>query len=209
MIFLREMDFIQMEALNENTSEGRILRLEGPMIMTEQKNRNGRIYEKRMMESSVEDYINNYVKANRAVGELNHPDYPFPNIKEAAVYIESLQWQGNNVIGKARVLNNIHGQQIKSLVEAGFKMGMSTRGLGNVVERSGQKYVAEYMLNAIDAVDMPSGQICYMNALKESTEWVQHGGVWVQQQNQAKAQELFLEKFEEVLAELKKRKATN
>jgi hypothetical protein len=206
MLFLREWA-VNMETLTEQTADGKVLYLEGPMIMTEQKNRNGRIYEKRMMESSVEDYMNNYVKANRAVGELNHPDYPFPNIKEAAVYIESLQWHGNNVIGKARVLNNIHGQQIKSLVEAGFRMGMSTRGLGNVTERSGQKFVTEYMLNAIDAVDMPSGQICYMNALKESTEWVQSGGVWVQQQqNHAKAVELFLEKFAETLDELKKAK---
>lgn len=205
MIFLRE-HVPNMETLTEQTAEGKVLYLEGPMIMTEQRNRNGRIYEKKMMEGSVEDYMNNFVKANRAVGELNHPDYPFPNIKEAAVYIESLQWQGNDVIGKARVLNNIHGQQIKSLVEAGFRMGMSTRGLGNVVERSGQKYVTEYMLNAIDAVDMPSGQICYMNALRESTEWVQTNGVWVQQQNQAKAQELFLEKFSEILASLKKAK---
>lgn len=195
-----------METLTEQTEAGKVLYLEGPMIMTEAKNRNGRIYEKAMMEASVEAYMNDYVKANRAVGELNHPTYPFPNIKEAAVYIESLEWHGNNVIGKARVLNNIHGQQIKSLVEAGFKMGMSTRGLGNVVERSGSKYVTEYMLNAIDAVDLPSGQICYMNALKESTEWIQEGGIWIEKENQEKAQALFLEKFEQLIHEIKKAK---
>jgi len=205
MLLLREWA-PNMETLTEQTEAGKVLYLEGPMIMTEAKNRNGRIYEKAMMEASVEAYMNDYVKANRAVGELNHPTYPFPNIKEAAVYIESLEWHGNNVIGKARVLNNIHGQQIKSLVEAGFKMGMSTRGLGNVVERSGSKYVTEYMLNAIDAVDMPSGQICYMNALKESTEWIQEGGIWIEKENQEKAQALFLEKFEQLIHEIKKAK---
>jgi hypothetical protein len=205
MMFLREWA-PNMETLTEQTAEGKVLYLEGPMIMTEKRNRNGRIYEKAMMESSVDTYIESYLKANRAIGELNHPDYPFPNIKEAAVYIESLSWQGTDVIGKARVLNNIHGQQIKSLVEAGFRMGMSTRGLGNVVERSGQKYVTEYMLNAIDAVDMPSGQNCYMNALKESTEWVQQGGIWVEKENQEKAQALFLEKFEQLIHEIKKAK---
>lgn len=205
MLLLREWA-PNMETLTEQTEAGKVLYLEGPMIMTEAKNRNGRIYEKAMMEASVEAYMNDYVKANRAVGELNHPTYPFPNIKEAAVYIESLEWHGNNVIGKARVLNNIHGQQIKSLVEAGFKMGMSTRGLGNVVERSGSKYVTEYMLNAIDAVDLPSGQICYMNALKESTEWIQEGGIWIEKENQEKAQALFLEKFEQLIHEIKKAK---
>jgi hypothetical protein len=205
MLFLREWA-PNMETLTEQTAEGKVLYLEGPMIMTEKRNRNGRIYEKAMMESSVEAYVEGYLNANRAIGELNHPDYPFPNIKEAAVYIESLTWQGTDVIGKARVLNNIHGQQIKSLVEAGFRMGMSTRGLGNVVERSGQKYVTEYMLNAIDAVDMPSGQNCYMNALKESTEWVQQGGIWIEQANQEKAKALFLEKFEQLIHEIKKAK---
>lgn len=205
MLFLREWA-PNMETLTEQTAEGKVLYLEGPMIMTEKRNRNGRIYEKAMMESSVEAYVEGYLNANRAIGELNHPDYPFPNIKEAAVYIESLTWQGTDVIGKARVLNNIHGQQIKSLVEAGFRMGMSTRGLGNVVERSGQKYVTEYMLNAIDAVDMPSGQNCYMNALKESTEWVQQGGIWVEKENREKAQALFLEKFEQLIQEIKKSK---
>lgn len=206
MLFLQEEWARNMEPLTENTNSGKVLYLEGPMIQTEAKNRNGRIYEKRMMESSVEDYINNYVNQHNAIGELNHPDYPFPNIKEAAVYIESLRWEGNNVIGKARVLNNIHGQQIASLVEAGFKMGMSTRGLGNVVERSGQKYVTEYMLNAIDAVGTPSGQICYMKALRESTEWVSENGIWVEKQNQEKAQQLFLEKFEQFVDSLKKAK---
>lgn len=195
-----------MELLTEQTESGKVLRLEGPMIMTETKNRNGRIYGKAMMEKSVDKYINEAVKESRAVGELNHPDYPFPNIKEAAVYIESLQWHGNNVIGKARVLNNQYGQQIKSLVEAGFKMGMSTRGLGNIVEKQGQKFVEDYMLNAIDAVDMPSGQVCYMNALRESTEWVQEQGVWVQKENQEKAMKLFVEKFGQLIHDLKKGK---
>jgi hypothetical protein len=193
-----------VEPLHEATAAGNILFLEGPMIMTEQKNRNGRIYQKPMMEKSVDKYITEYIKENRAIGELNHPTRPFADPKEAAIKIESLQWTGNNVVGKARVLNNPNGQIVKSLVEANFKLGMSTRGLGEVVERSGAKYVENYMLNAIDAVDMPSGQICYMNALRESVEWVNEGGVWVEKANQEKALSLFLEKFEDLIKSLKK-----
>lgn len=193
-----------VEPLHEATATGNTLYLEGPMIMTEQQNRNGRIYRKAMMEKSVEKYINEYVNENRAIGELNHPARPFADPKEAAIKIESLRWEGNNVIGKARVLNNPNGMIIKSLVEANFKMGMSTRGLGNVVETGGQKLVENYLLNAIDAVDMPSGQVCYMNALRESVEWVQEGGVWIEKANQEKALKLFEEKFEQLMHELKK-----
>lgn len=195
-----------LETLTENTESGKVLYLEGPMIMTETKNRNGRIYKKSMMEKAVDKYNKEYVLERRAIGELNHPARPFADPACAAIIIESLTWQGNDVIGKARVLNNPYGQQIKSLVEANFKMGVSTRGLGEVVERSGQKYVENYLLNAIDAVDMPSGQTCYVNALRESTEWVNEGGIWIEKANQAKALELFMENFERLLHNIKKSK---
>jgi hypothetical protein len=195
-----------LETLTENTESGKVLYLEGPMIMTESKNRNGRIYKRDMMEKAVDKYNKEYVLERRAIGELNHPSRPFADPACAAIIIESLNWQGNDVIGKARVLNNPFGQQIKSLVEANFKMGVSTRGLGEVVERSGQKYVENYLLNAIDAVDMPSGQTCYVNALRESTEWVQENGVWIEKANQAKAMNLFFEKFEEMLHNIKRTK---
>jgi hypothetical protein len=195
-----------VEPLHEATSAGNILYLEGPMIMTEQKNRNGRIYKKQMMEKSVDKYITEFVNEHRAIGELNHPTRPFADPKEAAIKIESLKWDGNNVLGKARVLNNPNGQIIKSLVEANFKLGMSTRGLGELVEKQGTKYVENYMLNAIDAVDMPSGQVCYMNALRESVEWINEGGVWVEKANQEKALALFMEKFEDLIKNLKRGK---
>ena len=205
MLFLTEWN-PGVEYLTEQTENGKVLYLEGPMIMTEAKNRNGRIYKKAMMEKSVDKYVKEYVNERRAIGELNHPARPFADPKEAAIMIESLVWQGNDVIGKARVLNNPNGQIIKSLVEANFKLGVSTRGLGDEVEKAGQKYVENYLLNAIDAVDMPSAQTCYVNSLRESTEWVQDNGVWVQKANQIKAMTLFQEKFEELLHNIKRTK---
>lgn len=194
-----------MEILTEQTDAGKVLYLHGPMIMTEQKNRNGRIYKKPMMEKSVDKYVKEYVNERRAIGELNHPTRPFADPKEAAILVESLVWEGNNVIGKARVLNNPNGTIIKSLVEAGFKMGMSTRGLGDIVEKSGEKIVENYMLNAIDAVDMPSGQVCYMNAIRESKEYMLQGDAWVETNyDHNKAMNLFMEKFERLIHEIKK-----
>lgn len=192
-----------VETLTEQTEHGKVLYIEGPMIMTEKVNRNGRMYERSLMEVTVENYIRDYVNERRAIGELNHPTRPFADPKEAAIIIESLTWKGNDVIGKARVLNNPNGTIIKSLVEANFKLGVSTRGLGDIVEKAGTKYVKNYMLTAIDAVDMPSGQSCYVNAIKESTEWVMESGIWMEKANQEKALSLFIERFGQMLQDLK------
>ena len=197
-----------LEALTEQTSEGKVMYLEGVMIMTEKVNRNGRQYRKAMMEKAVDTYDKDYIKERRSIGELNHPTRPFADPKEAAIIIESLSWHGNDVIGKARVLNNPNGTIIKSLMEANFKLGVSTRGLGEVIERAGTKFVENYMLTAIDAVDMPSGQNCYVNRINENlnTEWIVESGVWVEKANQDKAMKLFLEQFNAILSKMKKAK---
>jgi len=159
----------RLETLTENTSDGRVMYIEGPMIMTDAVNRNKRVYPRSVMEESVERYIADYVKERRAIGELNHPEYPFPDPARAALKVESLEWRGNLVYGKARILNNAYGEQIKSLLEADFNLGVSTRGLG---EADANGYVKRgYMMNAIDAVDRPSGQACYVNQVMESVQW--------------------------------------
>lgn len=170
----------ELETLTENTADGKKLYIEGNFLMTEAKNRNGRIYPKSVMEKSVEVYQKNYISERRALGELNHPNRPFIDPAEAAIMIESLTWQGNNVAGKALVLNTPKGNIIKGLLEANFKLGVSSRGLGDVREQRGVKMVNSFLLNAIDAVDMPSGQNCYVNSLTEALEWIEEGGVWVQ-----------------------------
>lgn len=172
-----------VEVLTENTSSGKVLYLHGPMLQSNIKNRNGRIYPKPIMEKAVDKYIKEYVNERRAIGELNHPNRPFADPKEAALMVENLNWDGDHVVGKARVLNTPSGQIIKALMEANFKMGVSSRGLGDIREQNGTKYVNNYLLNAIDAVDMPSGQSCYVEALNESIEWVEVNGVWTQKQS--------------------------
>ncbi|BAU39989.1 hypothetical protein [Ralstonia phage RSP15] len=170
----------RVETLVESTSSGKVTYIEGPFLMAEAKNRNGRVYPKSVMEKAVSTYMSEYVDARRAIGELNHPaERPFADPALAALMVEKLEWQGNVVIGKARILNNPHGAQIKSLLEANFNLGVSSRGLGKVVEQNGQKTVSAFVLNAIDAVDQPSGQVCYVNAVNESAiEWINEGGVW-------------------------------
>lgn len=166
-----------------DTSTGAMY-LEGPFLMSEAVNRNKRLYPKQLMERCVDQYIKEFINERRALGELNHPEYPFPDPAKAALITESLTWNKNNVVGKARIINSPQGQQIKALMEAGFRMGVSSRGLGKLKQLREHALVERYTLNAIDGVDKPSGQTCYVDAVNEAmlTEWTEENGVWVQKQ---------------------------
>lgn len=172
----------QIEVLHENTTSGNKLYIEGIFAEAELKNGNGRWYGQGILEQAVDSYNRDFVFKRRAVGELNHPDYPLPNIQEAAILIESLEMRGSKAFGKALVLNTPKGKIIEGLLEGGFNMGVSTRGLGAIKERGGIRYVQEgFMLTAVDCVDMPSGPNCYVNPLKESmSRWVMKNGVLVE-----------------------------
>lgn len=172
----------QVEILNEKTIKGNKTYIEGPFLMAEAVNRNGRFYSRRVLEESVDSYIRDYINERRATGELNHPEYPFPDPKKAAIMIEKLEWQGNNVIGKALVLNTPDGLIIQELLSANFKLGVSTRGLGDTKKRpDGASDVTKFAMGAIDAVDLPSGQVCYVNSINESVDWVNRNGIWVRE----------------------------
>lgn len=200
----------QIEVLTEQTDHGKQLYIEGIFAQANKRNGNGRIYEKHIMESAIDKYIQEYVVRNRALGELNHPERPFPDPAEAAIRITELKWNGDNVYGKALVLNTPKGQIVKGLLEGGFNMGVSTRALGSLKEKNGIKYVQnDLMFTAIDAVDNPSGPDCYVNPLMESTKWMinESTGIWTPVDGVEQPEfneELFLEKLEQYIKGLKK-----
>lgn len=172
----------RLEVLVENTSDGKRLFLEGPMVMCNTTNRNLREYDLESVgKPAVEAYNRDYILDRRAIGEIEHPEYPFPKLAEAATMItEPLKWNGTIAHSKALVLNNQKGQILRSLIEADYNLGVSTRGLGEVVKRDGIDRVKPgYMITAVDTVDRPSGQVCYVKAITESTNWVQRDGVWI------------------------------
>lgn len=203
-------DSYEVEPLTEKTDSGsKELFIHGVFAQAEVKNGNGRYYPKDIMEQAVAKYNDKYISKRRALGELNHPDRPFADPAEAAILINELYWEGNNVIGKAKVLNTPKGQIIKGLMEGGFNMGVSTRGLGSLSERNGMKYVNnDYMMTAVDCVDMPSGPDCYVNPLVESS-WINKNGVWVPVTESESIEEvdenLFLEKLERFIKQLSKK----
>jgi hypothetical protein len=152
--------------------------IEGVFAQSETKNRNGRIYEKRVMEKAVNKYVEEQVKTKRAVGELNHPDGPTVNLDKVSHLIESLEMKGNDVIGKARILDTPNGQIVKGLLDGGVRLGVSTRGMGSLEQRNGAMYVKDdFMLNTVDIVQDPSAPTAFVNGIMEGVDWVWNNGV--------------------------------
>ena len=152
--------------------------IEGVFLQAEITNRNGRMYPMRTMEREVQKYNENFVKTGRALGELGHPDGPTINLDRASHLITSLQREGNNFIGKARLLETPMGKIAKQLLDEGVKLGVSSRGLGSIKEENGVKIVGEdFMLaTAADIVADPSAPEAFVNGIMEGKEWVWANG---------------------------------
>ena len=152
--------------------------IEGIFAQAEGKNRNGRIYPKGVMEGAVNRYVEEQVSKGRAVGELNHPDGPTVNLDKVSHLITDLRMEGNDVMGKARILNTPMGQIVKGLLEGGVQLGVSTRGMGSLEQRNGVMYVKDdFMLNTVDIVQDPSAPQAFVNGIMEGVEWVWNNGV--------------------------------
>ena len=162
--------------------------IEGIFMQAESKNRNGRVYPRPVMERAVNEYVTEQVSKGRAVGELNHPDGPTINLDKVSHRITELKWDGNNVMGKALVLDTPMGQIVKGLVEGGVQLGVSSRGMGTLVNRNGVNVVGEdFILATVDIVQDPSAPEAFVNGIMEGVEWVWDNGL-------LKAQEI--EKYE-------------
>jgi hypothetical protein len=184
MILLKEAtDFNDFQILTEERNGKKELYIKGIFAQSEVKNRNGRFYPKSIMESAVSKYNTDWVLKNRAMGELSHPENrPMVKPEFASHLITSFEMNGPNVIGKARILNTPQGQVVKGLLEGGVQLGVSTRGLGSLVERMGAKYVQnDFMLTAVDIVSDPSSPDAWVNSINENKEWVYLDGKYVEQ----------------------------
>ena len=152
--------------------------IEGIFAMAESKNRNGRIYPRAVMEKAVNKYVEDQVSKNRAVGELNHPDGPTVNLDKVSHLITDLKFEGNNVMGKARILDTPMGNIVKGLLEGGVQLGVSTRGMGSLEKRGNAMYVKDdFMLNTVDIVQDPSAPEAFVNGIMEGVEWVWNNGI--------------------------------
>lgn len=157
--------------------------IEGVFMMADSANRNGRIYEGKVLQPAVEKYIQEQVKTGRAVGELNHPDGPTINLDKVSHLITDLRFEGTNVIGKAKILNTPMGQIVKGLLEGGVKLGVSSRGMGSLEERNGVNYVKDdFHLATVDIVQDPSAPAAFVNGIMEGVEWIVENGIYKPQE---------------------------
>jgi hypothetical protein len=148
--------------------------LEGVFMQAENKNKNGRIYTREVLTRAVDKFVNEQVITGRAVGELNHPDGPSINLDKVSHRITELKWDGNNVMGKALILNTPMGQIVKGLVEGGVQLGVSSRGMGSLEMRNGVNHVADdFLLNTVDIVQDPSAPNAYVNGIMEGVSYEQ------------------------------------
>lgn len=156
--------------------------VEGIFMMAETKNKNGRVYPLQTLHREVERYNNEYVKKNRAFGELGHPDSPSINLDRVSHMITSLKPDGNNIIGKAKIVDTPMGNIVKGLLDGGATLGVSTRGVGSLKPHNGYQLVQDdfKLATAADFVADPSGPNCFVAGIMESAEWIFENGMWKQ-----------------------------
>ena len=181
-----------IQILTEEKDGKKTLYIEGVFLQSEIKNRNGRIYPFDVLNKEVERYSEEYVKSGRALGELGHPDGPTVNLDRVSHKITSLKAEGNNFMGKARILDTPMGKIAKSLLGEGVKLGVSSRGMGSLKEDNGVKYVSDdFMLaTAADIVADPSAPDAFVNGIMEGKEWVWEGGLLRERQIQEMKKEI-------------------
>ena len=117
--------------------------IEGVFMQSETKNRNGRVYPGAVMSKEVGRYNKEYVEQNRAMGELGHPEGPTVNLERVSHIIKDLRLEGNDVYGRAKILDTPYGKIVKKLMDEGAKLGVSSRGMGSLKEQDGVNVVQE------------------------------------------------------------------
>ena len=152
--------------------------IEGVFLQAELKNKNGRVYPFKTLQREVAKYDENFITKGRALGELGHPEGPSINLDRVSHKIESLKEDGNNFVGRAKILDTPNGKIAKSLLDEGVSLGVSSRGMGSLRKEDGANIVEDdFMLaTAADIVADPSAPDAFVNGIMEGREWVWEGG---------------------------------
>jgi hypothetical protein len=153
--------------------------IEGIFMQSEIKNRNGRVYPKEVMQKEVGRYVKEFVEKGRAFGELGHPDGPTINLDKVSHLITKLEEDGNNYVGRAKILSTPNGQIVRNLIDDGAKLGVSSRGLGSLEQKGGAQYVkSDFQLaTAGDIVADPSAPEAFVEGIMEGVEWIYENGI--------------------------------
>ena len=187
------------EMLVEETNGKKDYKIKGVFLQSNIKNRNGRIYPKEILAKEVTRYNKEFINKKRAFGELGHPDGPTVNLERVSHMITKLYPDGDNFIGEAKVMNTPYGKIVKGLIDEGAQLGVSSRGMGSLVNRGGKNYVKDdfYLATAADIVADPSAPDAFVEGIMEGKEWVWENGALIEKDIEAWRMEIYkAKKFE-------------
>ena len=153
-------------------------KIKGVFMQADIKNRNGRVYPMEVLNKEVRRYNKEYINEKRAFGELGHPDGPTVNLERASHMITKLYPDGKNFIGEAKIMSTPMGEIVKTLMDEGAKLGVSSRGMGSLDQKNGANYVRNdfYLATAADIVADPSAPNAFVEGIMEGKEWVWNNG---------------------------------
>ena len=172
-------EITQVEFLSEEKNGKKSHFIEGVFLQSEIKNKNGRVYPQGVLAREVAKYDEHHIQKGRALGELGHPEGPSINLDRVSHKIESLKEDGNNFVGRAKILETPMGNIAKNLLDEGVRLGVSSRGMGSLKEKDGVNVVADdFMLaTAADIVADPSAPDAFVDGIMEGKEWVWDNGI--------------------------------
>jgi len=177
---VQDVEYIKEEKEGKKTN----YKIRGIFMQADIKNRNGRVYPMEVLTKEVNRYNKEYIKEKRAFGELGHPDGPTVNLERASHMITSLEPDGKNFIGEAKILSTPMGEIVKNLMDEGAKLGVSSRGMGSLDQKGGANYVKSdfYLATAADIVADPSAPSAFVEGIMEGKEWVWNNGSLIEEE---------------------------
>ena len=175
---VEEVEYITEEKENG----GKNYKIRGIFMQADIKNRNGRLYPMEVLDEEVKKYNEKFIQQNRAFGELGHPDGPTVNLERVSHMITSLEPDGKNFIGEAKIMDTPMGKIVKNLMDEGAKLGVSSRGMGSLKQKGGANVVSDdfYLATAADIVADPSAPNAFVEGIMEGKEWVWNNGALVE-----------------------------
>ena len=178
MKLIRE-EITDIEFVTEETNNKKNYFIKGVFMQADLKNRNGRVYPMETLNKEVSRYTKKFINEKRAFGELGHPDGPTVNLERVSHMITKVYPDGKNFMGEAKITNTPYGNIVKSLIDEGAKLGVSSRGMGSLENRSGANYVKSdfYLATAADIVADPSAPDAFVQGVMEGKEWVWDNGI--------------------------------
>jgi Prohead core protein serine protease len=183
MKLITEM-FDDVKYLTEKTENGKKnLYIEGIFLVGDAVNKNNRMYKMDTLRNEVNRYTEEFIKTNRALGELGHPDTPTLNLERVSHKIVSLKEDGNTFYGKALILDTPYGQIVKNFIDNDIQIGVSSRAMGSVsMTREGYNLVQDdlRLATAADIVADPSAPGAFVNGIMENKEWLFVEGRYVE-----------------------------